>query len=149
MILYEGDMLAQPCDVLLFTANAAVTHMGKLVMGRGAALTVRYRYPDVDGVLGRWIQRRGDPYGLVWFNPSGCDFTIGAFQVKHHWRDAADLRLITSSVDVLRRLALQDWQRKKISLNFPGIGNGRLLRSDVLPLLERLPDNVSVWEFPS
>lgn len=146
MILYEGDMLAQPCDVLLFTANAAVTHMGKLVMGRGAALAVRDRYPDVDRVLGGWIQRRGDPYGIAWFSPLVGALTIGAFQVKHHWQDAADLRLIASSADILWRLALQHWQRKKISLNFPGIGNGRLRRSDVLPLLERLPDNVSVWE---
>lgn len=43
-------------------------------------------------------------------------------------------------------MILQDWKSKKIHLNFPGIGNGGLKRSNVLPLLERLPDNVKVWE---
>jgi len=31
-------------------------------------------------------------------------------------------------------------------MNFPGIGNGRLDRADVLPLLMDLPETVTIWE---
>ena len=33
----------------------------------------------------------------------------------------------------------------RVDLNFPGIGNGKLLMEDVLPVIDCLGDNVNVW----
>ena len=149
MVLRQGNMMRQkpPADVLLFTANAAVTHQGSLVMGGGAALAVRERFPGVDLALGLSVKAIGDPYGVVSIILPDQDLIIGAFQVKHHWLDDALSSLISGSAIILRNLALTEWKDKRISLNFPGIGNGRMRRKDVLPLIECLPDNVTVWEF--
>jgi len=37
----------------------------------------------------------------------------------------------------------------QIHLNFPGIGNGGLPRTQVFPLLQPLPGNVTIWEYPT
>lgn len=154
MILCKGDMFAAHCHVLLVTANISLRNNGTLVMGRGAALQLAQKYPGIDAAFGRLIKQHVVTTGIDWgygvlaFRPntqSAC--SVGIFQVKHHWAEAAKIELITASVDVLRRYALQDWAKKKIHLNFPGIGNGGLRRKHVLPLLERLPDNVKVWEY--
>jgi hypothetical protein len=34
-----------------------------------------------------------------------------------------------------------------VHLNYPGIGNGRLRREDVLPIIALLPDQVTIWEY--
>jgi len=44
-------------------------------------------------------------------------------------------------------LHLSSKENKRIDLNFPGIGNGKLPRHQVLYLLEDLPDNIHVWEY--
>lgn len=77
-----------------------------------------------------------------------CDHVlIGAFQVKNHWGNPAETELIANSVErLVEILATPAYERWSVSLNFPGIGNGRLERRVVLPLLEPLPENVTVWE---
>lgn len=148
----QGNMLAaRGADVVLFTGNAYVTHDGRLTMGRGAALDVRLTYPGIDYELGSVLVRfrRGRsplPFYGVLLAPDITNPQIGIFQVKHHWVEPAKEALIVASVDVLRRLARESWKTKIIFLNFPGIGNGRLSRETVLPLLHRLPNNVYVWE---
>jgi hypothetical protein len=100
------------------------------------------------------VETLGSPvcpaYGVVYYDwpheDDMNDITIGLFQVKDHWAHKVTLELIASSVDILRKLAKTDWKDKAISLNFPGIGNGQLGRKAVLPLLHRLPDNVTIWE---
>ena len=32
-----------------------------------------------------------------------------------------------------------------IHMNFPGIGNGKLIPEDVMPIIKDLPDNVKVY----
>lgn len=150
--LARGNMWTTYADCYVVTTNQYVTVKGKLVMGRGAAWQARDMFPGLDINLGILINHyAGTPYSLLCAGkfmlppPHSREAAIWAFQVKTHFRDEARLDLIQSSSRALTAIAKHDknliWH-----LNFPGIGNGRLNRKDVLPLLQDLPDNVTVWE---
>lgn len=128
--------------ILLFTGNAFIKKNGALVMGRGAAKQVRDLYPGIDKDFGTEIRKSADPwnYGVVLLP---CN--IGVFQVKKDWFDKADLNIIKRSVKKLKWMAMYSAVHD-IHMNFPGIGNGKLNREDVLPLLQDLPDNVVIYE---
>jgi len=139
-------------DLFLITTNSTLRRDGTLVMGRGMARQARDRFPGLDAALGGQIRQvcgSGGQYGLLisprW-QPGAAPHKLGCFQVKRHWQRPADLTLIGHSVT-----ALTWWARLHsdchIHLNFPGIGNGGLARTAVLPLLTALPDNVTIWEY--
>ena len=159
MRLRVGDMFSDPClGILVATTNASVTESGSLVMGRGAARRLAAKHPGIPLVFGSMIVAMGcaspasrmsvqcmagsgeKPYRFI--TSDGC----GAFQVKGCWWHAASLDLVRASAEAMSvtaggMLSTEFW------MNFPGIGNGRLRRDDVLPIIERiLPDNVLVWE---
>ena len=138
-------MFEAKLDVVCITTNAFVRKDGRLVMGRGAAYEATKRFPNCDRVFGSMVNSHLCAYGIL-IHPDRGSPILAAFQVKTHWADLADLTLIEKSVTVLDRLARRDWKHLKVGLNFPGIGNGGLKEVDVLPLLKRLPDNVSVWK---
>lgn len=125
-------------DVYLFTGNPIRNARGGVVMGRGAALQVRDTYPGIDQLI-----RTHKPVTFTAI-PSGNQQYIGWFQVKHHWRDPADLRLIRASADMLANIAAAR-QHVTFHLNAPGIGNGKLSWADVQPALQTLPDNVLIY----
>jgi hypothetical protein len=126
---------------------------GKLILHHAVTIyAVKMNYSLIYDTEGNQRPSRSvcPDYGIVFYDwpheDDANDITIGLFQVKDHWANKATLELIATSVDILRKLAKTDWKDKKISLNFPGIGNGKLDRKDVLPLLHKLPDNVTIWE---
>lgn len=149
----KGDMFAEwakepcPCHALLVTGNGDINSRGGLVMGRGAARQLLDLYPECAKIFAELIHVVTDPsdrfYGLVVYG--GPRSIIGVLQVKDHWHEDAKLHLIAESLKELRAEA-EMFPERIIFLNFPGIGNGRLEREAVLPLLEWLPDNVHVWE---
>ena len=124
--------------VQLFTGNDTRRRDGAIVMGRGAAREVRDRWPAVQ-------------YGFhgdlpVRFESIATDQVIGWFQVKRHWGDQADPALIKRSAEYLAWIVQQPLnQRLEWHMNYPGIGNGRLTRDVVEPLLQVLPDNVYLY----
>ena len=144
-----GDMFEQELtekDILLVTCNSYIRTDGALVMGRGAAKEMRDSIKGIDKIFGDVVLRKYGNLGkygviLVVSQKRG----LGVFQVKHHFKDKASLDLIKFSVKELiyhaERLGSHIFH-----LNFPGIGNGRLNKKEVLPLLTNLPDNVIVWE---
>lgn len=145
-----GDMWTayDRAGLFLITTNSTVKADGRLVMGRGMARQARERFPGLDLALGTQIQvvcGNQGVYGLL-ISRRWPAAKVAAFQVKYHWQRPADLSLITRSAT-----ALTWWTRYHadcaIHLNFPGIGNGGLTRTAVLPLLATLPDNVTIWEF--
>ncbi len=148
MTLEKGNIWGSGADIICVTTNATVRTDGRLVMGRGAALECKQRFPGIDLEFGRKVRQwearfgLGTPYGVVLSGPN-C-LTLGAFQVKWSFRDAAEVELIRVSVQSLTKIAVETGA--VIALNFPGIGYGRLSRECVLPLLEPLPDNVTVYE---
>lgn len=126
-------------NVYLFTGNPVRRRDGAIVMGRGAARQVRDTYPGVDRKLGE--QMNGKPLVYVLIKPGQV---LGWFQVKHHWQQPADLKLIASATELLRQHATRR-QEVFFHLNAPGVGNGRLSWDDVEPILRALPDNVLVY----
>lgn len=146
MIPKTGDMLASmiPGDIYLVTTNSYIRKDGALVMGRGAAKQLAGMYPRLPYLLGDRIEHLGE-YNIGVLTDKHSGLSLGAFQVKFNFADAADLDLITRSRDELHRLAVEDG--RVFHVNFPGIGNGRLKYDDVFPIMQSLPDNVCVWTF--
>lgn len=141
-------------DHWLVTTNCIVKRNGALVMGAGLAKDVRDRWrhldTPVDVQLGQAIQTAaGRQYSKV----CKSDFTygvilgrkLGIFQVKHHFKDSADLHLIRHSAEMLAAEATAN-PSKVYALNFPGIGNGKLSYRTVHDVIcHVLPDNVLVF----
>lgn len=156
MILEKGNMwdVFGNTDLFLITTNPIRRKDGALVMGRGIALEAAKKFPHLPYVFGKQVayDERYQDYTDALY-PSSCNVVgkfgdqnqkMGYFMVKRHWRLPADLNVIAISTKQLARLApLVD----RIDLNFPGIGNGRIGRDQVLPIIEGLPDNVHVWEY--
>ncbi len=155
----RGDMWMAyaAADLFLITTNATITVRGALVMGRGIARQARDRFPGLDAALGKQILSTcGNPstllragqgqYGLL-VSPLWPEARLGAFQVKRHYAQPASLELIQHSTAVLCAWCI-DHPDASVHLNFPGIGNGRLRREDVLPIVMQLPDQVTIWEYP-
>jgi hypothetical protein len=132
-------------DIFMITTNPIRRKDGAVVMGRGIAAEAKERYPDLPydfGVALDGLHPEIDQHnvGLI----GRYEYTdIYFFMVKDHWKSPARLDIIEQSAFYLRHGF--DWD-KRIDLNFPGIGNGKLKREDVLPLLVDLPDNVHIWE---
>lgn len=147
-IYRRGDMFAEvnPAKTpLFFTANSCLRVNKTLVMGAGAALAAKLRFPDLDKRLGEKLQRSfaGGDYHILYDNYSG----VGALQVKRNWRDPAIPTLIERSI-----WALDKWAREggcpEVHYNFPGIGAGGLRRDQVRDMLSYLPDYHHIWERP-
>lgn len=126
--------------MVLFTGNPVKKTNNAIVMGAGAALQVRDAYLGVDIKLGALI----DNTTHLAFTQLQPNQYIGWFKVKHHWRDNASLDLITESTRQLKELAMSR-QDIKFHINYPGIGNGKLTREQVEPILRTLPDNVFIY----
>ena len=117
-------------------------------MGRGIAKEASDRFPNLGMALGQTIKKRCGNLGLYYLlvSPHWPKAKLGAFQVKAHYKNQASVDIISESI---RRLNLWCARHpgKEVHLNFPGIGNGRLERLAVTPLLRALSDQVTVWEF--
>ncbi|MCB2146572.1 MAG: hypothetical protein KQI81_08865 [Deltaproteobacteria bacterium] len=61
---------------------------------------------------------------------------VGLFQVKKRWDEAALLDLIEKSAVHLSQYMTQN-PHVNVRMNLPGVGNGRLKRDEVIPVLEK------------
>ena len=148
MILEKGNMWdAFGKGIFMITTNPIIRNDGAVVMGRGIALEAKTKYPTLPYDFGKQLKAI-PPYsgeGCIGHIKDYDNVPIWWFMVKDHWRDNASLKIIRQSVfDINHRFVFNG---QRIDLNFPGIGNGKLQREDVLPLLVDLPDNVHVWEY--
>jgi hypothetical protein len=139
MQVIQGDLWAElgVADLLLVSTNATLNKNGEVVMGRGAAKEAKERFPQLPFDLGMRLRTgglAGQKYGVLISDITAHGTRLGAFQVKYHWQDDADLGLISHSAHALRAIA-GDYER--IAINFPGIGNGRLERSQVEYFLDK------------
>jgi len=142
----QGDMWSvfDETDFFLVTTNSYIRQDGALVMGRGIAKQLANRFPHMPYNFANQTTHLGT-YGLIIHLRD--DTHLGAFQVKHHYSDAATLSLIQYSTNHLYNLANR-LPSKRFDMNFPGIGNGRLPYDEVLPIIETLPNNVHIWTYP-
>lgn len=135
-------------DLFLITTNSTLKRRtNALVMGQGIARQARDRFPGLEKALGRRILNtcgmHGE-YGLL-VSPRWPAAKLGAFQVKRHYSELASQELIQRSTAALGHWCA-DHPHASVHFNFPGIGNGRLHRADVLPTVAQLPDQVTIWE---
>ena len=136
------DSFDEPNSLFLITTNSFIKKDGDLVMGRGIAAEAKKRYPKLPAAFGAHITH-GGKYGLL----VGPNCKMGAFQVKYHFRDKAQLKLIAYSCE-----KLMDWLDANpgysANLPLPGCGNGKLDPKLVWPILEELLDKrVTIWTF--
>ncbi|NKQ35780.1 MAG: hypothetical protein HF973_09220 [Chloroflexi bacterium] len=151
-IFKTGNMWTtyENAGLFLITTNSTLkkgTHA--LVMGRGIARQARDRFPGLDAALGKQILSvcgNQGQYGLL-VSPRWPEARLGAFQVKQHYSHVASLELIQRSTTALCAWCAEH-PAVMVAVNFPGIGNGRLRREDVLPIVAQLPDQVTIWEYP-
>lgn len=130
-------------DVFMITTNPIIKQDGSVVMGRGIALQAKERFPKLPYDFGCILKDLGNTcIGQIGIYENTH---IWYFMVKNHWASDADLGVITSSLWSLQTKF--QGSSKRIDLNFPGIGNGRLPRDSVLYLLEDLSDNIHIWEY--
>lgn len=158
MILERGNMwdVFGKTDLFMITTNPIRRNDGAVVMGRGIAKEASTRYPRMPYDFGyRLAQAEHWQAYEDALHPVNIGIIdrydeqpVGWFMVKHHWRSPADVTVIDKSARLLAGWANGKARLiKRIDLNFPGIGNGKLDREEVLPLLQQLPDNVHVWEY--
>jgi len=136
-------------DILLFTGNPVIANHGGIVMGRGAAKQCRDLFPGVDREFAKLLIQTPDANLL--FVQLAPGKHLGWFKVKHHWQEEADLDLIQQSCQTLEQVIQHEktcGHNITVHCNFPGIGNGRLTRAQVLPILQQCSDNVVFYECP-
>lgn len=158
MILEKGNMwdVFGNTDLFLITTNPIIRADGAVVMGRGIAKQVKDRFPTLPFrfaerlTQAKYEQNYVDPMHPVCIGTVGKydNQLVGWFMVKRHWQENAEPDVIENSVRELSRLIkYYKGEPFRVDLNFPGIGNGKLKREDVLPIIEKLPNNVHVWEY--
>lgn len=123
-------------------------------MGRGAAFQATQRIPGIAKESAEIItyrlgllHREGNDYGFVVVRqprPEEGKYGFGVFQVKKTWDQRATIPLISFSMNILRMYVLSK-RNITIRMNMPGVGNGRLSKSQVLPLLQDLPKNLHIF----
>lgn len=149
MILEKGNMwdVFHNTDIFMITTNPIIRQDGAVVMGRGIALEAKTRFPQLPYDFGNVLTNLHPEIDQSFVGRIGkYDGTdVYYFMVKNHWREPATLDTIASSCFFLKYGF--DWQDKRIDLNFPGIGNGKLSRESVLYLLTDLPNNIHIWEY--
>ena len=127
--------------IFLFTANSVVRNNGSLVMGAGCAKTVKERYKGIDVLFGDVIENLS-VFGLQfvqWHN-----MWIGAFQTKVDWKNDSPMDVVQVSIDNLHHVALRR-PKHTFHLPCPAVNHGGKDVREILPLLEKLPDNVIVY----
>jgi O-acetyl-ADP-ribose deacetylase (regulator of RNase III) len=139
-IRYEhGDLLAAPVEAVVNTVNT------RGVMGKGIALQVKQRWPEVDRVY-RTASKHGEvTLGHVHVVErgglgDGPRFVIN-FPTKDHWRSRSKLSDIEAGLVDLRAM-IEKLGLHSIAIPPLGCGNGGLDWADVRPLIEAALDGL-------
>lgn len=145
MIVRNQDMWNDEPGLRIVTTNSSITSRGNLVMGRGAALEAKQKFPGIDFSAGSIINNlygRLSKYGfiVIWHKNN----MLGLFQVKYTWMQDANLDLIKYSTEQLINY-IKPLEQRYYHMNFPGIGNGRLNYDSVYDIIKALPDNVFIY----
>ncbi|MFZ4438036.1 MAG: hypothetical protein ACOYOS_06375, partial [Syntrophales bacterium] len=82
----------------IVTTHSFITKQRRLLMERGAALELRQMVPDIEFTFGKMIHESCGHLGVYGLLMNG---KYGAAQIKHDFRDNADLDLIAISMGVL------------------------------------------------
>jgi len=145
-----GDMWSawDTADLFLITTNSTYDKDGCLVMGAGIAGQAAKRFPRLPCTLGERLRSMNAEdkgiYGLL-VSTMWPQAKLGLFQTKRDWQDSASKVLVIISTNMLVEWA-NEHPDAQIHLNYPGIGKGNLSEEEVFPIIERLPENVTIWK---
>ena len=152
-----GDMWSafDDADLFCITTNSTLNKKGELVMGKGIAGKASERFTWLPKFFGDLLIKKGkERYGMLFYenwnvkhksiSDSSPILKIAAFQTKYDWKKPSPIDLVAFSIGYLQELAIHN-PNKLIHLPFPGIGNGGLNPFAVKPLLDNLPENVTIW----
>lgn len=166
-----GNIFDQDADLYIVTTSGMLNSRGELVMGKGAALDMKTRFPELPEKFGSFLTyysahaggEAPDPvrkailpitYGFICYCPQDNGYNeqshngknYGCFQVKTRFTKEANLALIGYSIVVLNGFLSMCKPEYRAVMNFPAIGNGRRLEKDVLPILESLDPRVVLYK---
>jgi len=165
-IMY-GDLLKSPHKTLAVTTNGFVTAKGRAVMGRGIALLLKNKVPDIEYKLGEAINKNGNVINLIHNADENCSYDIISLPVKPDYvivnedksnivtharnkykvgakapgfHSVADIAIIKESLSGIMAYAdINDI--RDISIPRPGCGAGELNWEDIYPMIHRILDN--------
>lgn len=145
-----GDMFKDSKGVVLATANSFITSTNKLAMGRGAALGMKKHYPNCDRIFGERILKTCGHLGFYGtmihsYTSIKGPILIGIFQTKTDFKFRSTIELIQLSCERLSYF-LKLFPSFEFNLNYPGINFGKLNENQVEPILQKLPQTVTIWK---
>jgi len=130
-------------SLYVVTTNAFIKKNGDLVMGAGAAQQAVNGLPTIARECAKVITH-GETYGFrIVRRPTDTHRGFGIFQVKRFWMEDADTKLIEISAGSLIAYAINH-SGVSIRMNYPGIGNGKLSKEEVAPLIDELANYVTI-----
>lgn len=135
-----------PVDAWCITTNGTRKRNGCAVLGAGVAKKAVSIWPELPLQLGVMIKLNGNRLHEFSVPVSMGEAVRGkwlakliAFPVKHEWFEQADLSLIRQSAQQLVDLTnSRNWSH--VVLPFPGVGNGKLPKDDVRPVISAILD---------
>lgn len=158
----KADLWGTAAHMVCVTTNGQIDSNGRLLMGVGAAGEAKERFPELPRVAASAIARsfacqmwgpsarngqakRYFLYGFLELDPFGAGWPIiGLFQTKGLVGYDSPLALIGYSAMMLKCWA-EKYPTMKVALNYPGIGHGGLTIEQVDPIIDVLPENVTVY----
>jgi O-acetyl-ADP-ribose deacetylase (regulator of RNase III) len=128
MIETKGNLFTMPVKAICIPTNGMIKTDGKAVMGRGVALEAARRFPTIDILLARALEKEGNKVHditPVTLPNVVTSYHILSFPTKHNWKDPSDPTLIAKSCVELKELVTKnDWLR--VAMPRVGCGLGGL-----------------------
>jgi len=134
----KGNILQAEEDYICFTANSVIKRNGELVMGAGVAKAFRDNFKGISLEFGNKIEHLSE------FNLLVIDRII-ALQTKIHFKNPSPIDLIDRTISKLNEFALEN-SNKTIAMTLLGTLNGGLDENMIKSKLNKLPDNITVYE---
>jgi O-acetyl-ADP-ribose deacetylase (regulator of RNase III) len=132
------NLLNSDADVLVCTVNMVG------VMGKGLALEVKRRWPEIENSYQLAIENGDLAIGRVWASRVGDlfdDKLILLFPTKNHWKNPSRMSYIDRGLESLVSW-ISDNNIKSIAIPPLGCGNGGLSWLEVLPRIETVMSEV-------
>ena len=115
---------------IVVPTNISVKANGNAVMGRGIAAQAVQKYPNLPKLYGKAIIEGKTINGFYVFPK----YRIVTVAVKKHWKQDADIVLIESQLELLKR-STEKMNYETLLMPLIGCGFGRLTYEQILPLL--------------
>jgi len=137
----KGDMFDAP-GVHIVTANSCISSDGTLVMGLGAALAFKKKYPEASKLFGCMVKEycgHLGRYGLLLYGNKGI------LQTRQDMQGKMDTELIKYGLNILRAVAAGN-PGTTYHLIHPGLSLNKMSLPEIDAVLDELPENVWIWQ---